>query len=157
MKQTNKGTLVLCMVVVTVALLTSGCVNQATATLTPGADLTKVHKIYVEKFDPDKRDLHKVISNQLNKMGYESTAGLAAEKPKDVDAVATYRDKWMWDMTNYMFELTITIREPEGEYPLVVGHSLHGSLTRKSPEEMIEEVLTNIFKQSKNNPEGIKP
>lgn len=57
MKQTGKCALVLCMAVVTTALMTSGCVNQAEVKLTPGADLTKVHKIYIEKFDPDKRDL----------------------------------------------------------------------------------------------------
>jgi hypothetical protein len=145
------------MAIVTMILLTSGCVNQATAKVTAGADLSKIHKIYVEKFDPDKRGINDLISDQLNKMGYESTTGLATAKPVDVDAVVTYRDKWMWDITMYMWELTITLREPEGQYPLVVGHSLHGSLTRKSPKKMVEEVLTNISNQSKSNPQGVKP
>lgn len=85
-------------------------------------------------------------------MGYEATAGLANQRPAGMDAVATYRDKWMWDMTNYLFELTVTLREPDGSYPIVVGRVLHGSLTRKSPEYMVEEVCTNIFKQEKNKP-----
>ena len=55
MKQINKGTLILFMAVGTVILLTSGCVNQATAKLTSGADLTKIHKIYVEKFHINQR------------------------------------------------------------------------------------------------------
>ena len=152
MKQTNKGTLILCMAVGTVIMLTSGCVNQATAKLTSGADLTKIHKIYVEKFEPDKRGINVLISDQLIKMGYESSTGVTTAQPKDVDAVATYRDKWMWDITTYMWELTITLREPEGEYPLAVGHSLHGSLTRKSPPQMVEEVLANIFEQPKTKP-----
>ena len=150
MKRTNKCTLILCLAIGAMILLTSGCANPATAKLTPGADLTKVHKIYVERFEPDKRGINALISDRLNLMGHESTTGEAAVRPKDVDAVATYRDKWMWDITTYMWELTITLREPEGEYPLVVGHSLHGSLTRKSPEQMVEEVLTNIFQATEN-------
>ena len=150
MKQTNKCALILCMAMATVIVLTSsGCANQATAKITAGADLTKIHKIHVEKFDPDKRGINVLISDQLTKMGYESTTGAASEKPANVDAIATYRDKWMWDITMYMLDLTITLREPQGEYPLAVGHSMHTSLTRKSPEKMVEEVLTNIFKQPK--------
>jgi hypothetical protein len=34
---------------------------------------------------------------------------------------------------------------------LAVGNSYHTSLTRKSPEEMVDEVLTNIFNASKTN------
>lgn len=51
----------------------------------------------------------------------------------------------MWDITMYMLELTITLRDPVNNTPLAVGNSLHSSLTRKSPEEMVDEVLTNIF------------
>jgi hypothetical protein len=82
-------------------------------------------------------------------MGYEATAGEESDIPKDIDAVLTYRDKWMWDITNYMIELTVTVRDRENKYPLAVGNSYHTSLTRKSPEGMIEEVLTNIFKNAK--------
>jgi hypothetical protein len=157
MKQTNKCALILCMAVAAVILLTSGCVNQAETKISPGANLGKVNKIYVEHFAPDKRNLHKMIADQFNKLGYEATAGETGAKPEGVDAIATYRDRWMWDITNYLFELTITLREPQGEYPLAVGRALHSSLTRKSPEQMIEEVCTNISKQAKNPSEGVKP
>lgn len=150
MKRIMKRALIIWIAVGTVILLTSGCANQASAKVTPGADLTKIGKIYVEKFEPDKRGINQLISTQLEKMGYESTTGPETATPKDMDAVATYRDKWMWDITMYMWELTITIREPESRFPMAVGHSLHGSLTRKSPEKMVEEVLTNIFKPAKN-------
>lgn len=143
---------ILCIVVGAVILLTSsGCANQASAKVTPGADLTKIERIYVERFEPDKRGINKLISTQLQKMGYKSTTGPETATPKDVNAIATYRDKWMWDITTYMWELTITLREPEDRFPLAVGHSLHGSLTRKSPEKMVEEVLTNIFESTKNS------
>jgi hypothetical protein len=66
-----------------------------------------------------------------------------------VDALVTYKDKWMWDITMYMLELTITIRDPQNDYPLATGNSFHTSLTRKSPTEMVDEVVENIFKQGK--------
>ena len=49
-------------------------------------------------------------------------------------------------MTMYMIELTIVVRNTQSNFPLATGHSLHTSLTRLSPQEMVNEVLTNIFK-----------
>ncbi|MDP2279487.1 MAG: hypothetical protein Q8K51_14830, partial [Nitrospirota bacterium] len=54
-----------------------------------------------------------------------------------------------WDITMFMLELTITLRNPTNNFPMAVGNSYHTSLTRKSPEEMVEEVLTNIFNSQK--------
>ena len=46
-----------------------------------------------------------------------------------------------------MLELTITLRDPETKFPMATGNSYHTSLTRLSPEEMVEEVLGSIFAQ----------
>jgi hypothetical protein len=54
----------------------------------------------------------------------------------------------MWDITIYLLELTVTFREPANLQPLAVGNSYHTSLTRKSPDEMVDEVLTNILNLS---------
>ena len=72
---------------------------------------------------------------------------LEPEKPANVDAVATYVDKWMWDITMYLLELTITIRDPKNDFPLASGNSFHTSLTRKSVDEMVDEVTNTIFKK----------
>ena len=61
----------------------------------------------------------------------------------------TYVDRWMWDITMYMLELTVHVRNPETNASLAVGNSYHTSLSRKSPVEMVEEVLNNIFKNPK--------
>jgi hypothetical protein len=55
----------------------------------------------------------------------------------------------MWDMTMYMIELTITIRNPANNYPLATGNSYHTSLSRKSPPEMVDEVMANIFNEGR--------
>jgi len=125
-------------------VLTSGCANRATAYLTPGADLSKIKSYYLIPGAEDK-DNYLLIKANLEKRGYSVTAGPEMLPPYKSDAVVTYVDKWMWDLSMYMLELTITFRDPNNNSPLAVGNSLHTSLTRKSPEEMVDEVLTNIF------------
>jgi hypothetical protein len=126
--------------------LSSGCsVNRATATLDPTADLDSIETIYVTKFAPDGRGINLLIADKLKTMGYSVETGIAA--PEDVDVVVTYKDKWMWDITMYMLELTVTLRDPKTNFPLASGNSFHTSLSRKSPEEMVDEVINNIFKQ----------
>jgi len=78
-------------------------------------------------------------------MGYTAKIGEEHAPPYQADAVVTYVDKWQWDITMYLLELTVTIRNPTNNYPLATGNSFHTSLTRKSPQEMVDEVMTNIF------------
>ena len=127
-------------------LFATGCINRATAVITPGADITGLKSFYVVHQPRDREGLNQAISDSLVLRGYQSTAG--PEMPQasyKTDAVITYVDKWMWDITMYMIELTVTVREPVKNQPLVVGNSYHTSLTRLSPQEMIDEVLGNIF------------
>jgi len=126
-------------------VLTSGCaVNRATASLSPGADLSKVKTAYVVKHDKDKNNVNQLIKTKLEKQGYVVTTGPEMPAPYATDMSVTYVDKWMWDITMYMLELTVNFRDPKTNFPIATGNSLHTSLTRKSPEEMVEEVLTNI-------------
>ena len=131
------------------AVLTSGCaVNRATATVDPSARLDTLKTVHVKVHDKDGRGVDKLIADNLRARGYAVTSGAASgPSPGQVDAVVTYVDKWMWDITMYMLELTINIREPKTDYPLATGNSLHTSLTRKSPPEMVDEVLGNILKE----------
>lgn len=131
---------------VIVMLFNSGCaVNRATATLDPSANLRGIKTVYVTRFTPDDRGVNLLISEKLKSMGYNVDTGIDA--PTNVDVVVTYKDKWMWDITMYMLELTVTIRDPKTNFPLASGNSFHTSLTRKPPDEMVNEVINNIFKQ----------
>lgn len=111
----------------------------------PGANLSTIKKIYVVHIPVDKRSVNQIIADALTARGYIATTGEAAATPADVDAVVTYQDKWMWDITMYMVQLDIQIRKPVGEIPLATGSSMRTSLVRKSPSEMVEEVLDQIF------------
>jgi len=127
-------------------LTLSGCaINSSKSTIMPNADLNKIKTIYVERFVPDQRGVNAIIVKKLNGMGYKATT--SGPIPENVDAIITYKDKWMWDLTMYMIELTIKVKEPRTTYPLAIGNSYHTSITRLSPEEMVSEVLINIFKK----------
>jgi hypothetical protein len=129
-------------------LLSSGCaVNRATATVDPKTDLSKIKTLSVIPYEPAASEIALLIERKLKSMGYQVTTGQNTQT--EVDAIVTFKDKWMWDITTYMIELTIVIREPKTEYPLATGNSFHTSLTRKSPAEMVEEVLNNIFRREK--------
>ena len=96
------------------------------------------------KHDKDKNNVNQLIKTKLEKQGYVVTTGPEMPAPYATDMSVTYVDKWMWDITMYMIELTVNFRDPKTNFPIATGNSLHTSLTRKSPEEMVEEVLTNI-------------
>lgn len=132
---------------VVLAINLVGCANRATARVDPSADLKSLKTMHVVKVADETAGIDTLIADNLRRRGYNVTSG--PEKPTTVDAVVTYVDKWMWDMTMYLLELTITIREAKTDFPLATGNSMHASLTRKSPPEMVEEVMGNIFKEAK--------
>lgn len=134
--------------------LTSGCMNRATALITQGADLGAVKAVYVVQSLTDDREVGKLIKDNMEKRGFAATIGPELPLPYKADAVVTYVDKWVWDITMYMLELTISIRNPTSNFPMANGNSLHASLTRKAPEEMVDEVLTNIFNEAKKTAQG---
>lgn len=128
----------------------TGCaVNRASATLSPGADLTTVKSAYVVKQPKDTHGINDLIAANLEKRGYVVTKGPELSTPYKADVAVTYVDKWMWDITMYLLELTVNVRDPQTGFPVAVGDSLHTSLTRKSPPEMVDEVLDNVFKAQK--------
>jgi type IV pilus biogenesis protein CpaD/CtpE len=128
-------------ILITLIALLQGCaVNRATATVDQTTDLSTLKVFYVKKYSEDTRDTNVLIQDKLVEMGFQ-----VSEAETNVDAIVTYVDKWFWDITMYMLELTITIREPNTDFPLATGNSYHTSMTRKSPEGMVDEVLTNIF------------
>jgi len=127
-----------------------GCANLATGRVTPGIDIMQFNKFYVVKFQPDGRGINMLIRDELQVMGFEAMTGPENEVPEDAEAIVTYRDNWMWDITMYMIKLKILIHNPETQRLLATGRSYHTSLTRKSPEEMVSEVLSNIFHKSSN-------
>ncbi len=130
--------------------LSAGCaVNRATATAEPGGDVARAKSFYVVKLAADQRNIQDLIRDGLARRGYSARVGFEATPPPGVDVVVTYVDRWMWDITMYMVELTITFRNPANQFPLANGNSFHTSLSRLSPEAMVDEVLNNILAKAR--------
>jgi len=112
--------------------------------------LSAIKTVYVVHQPKDTHDLHLLIRDRLVKEGYTATAGPElARSSYQASSVVTYVDRWVWDLTLYLLELTVTMRDASDDFPLAVGNSYHTSLTRKTPEEMVDEVITNIFNAAK--------
>lgn len=128
------------------AFFVSGCVNtELYSDIDPAANLSALNSFYVAKFEKDKKGIEKLIADELIRMGYRATSGVEATPSYPVDAIVTYQDKWMWDITMYMLELNIDLRNPQNNYKFATGRSYRTSLARKSPDEMVKEVLIKIL------------
>lgn len=130
------------------AALTGCAVNKATANVDASARLDTLKTLHVKPYDKDEHSTQKLLADNLRARGYKVTEGEQA--PAGTDALVTYVDKWFWDITMYMLELSVQIRDPKTDYPLATGYSMHTSLTRKSPPEMVDEVIGNIIKEGKS-------
>ncbi|SDP48521.1 hypothetical protein [Desulforhopalus singaporensis] len=128
-------------------LFLSGCSAQLKSNIQPGIDLTSINSFYVVHFNDERHGIDKMISDELNNMGFRATYGEEENIPKDVDAIVTYVDNWQWDLTNYMIKLSITMRDSDDSM-IGIGESFRTSLVRKSPPEMVKEVLYDMFNYS---------
>lgn len=128
--------------------LTTGCANRATGSVNPSTDLSALKTMYVRHYPSDNSGVNLEIADKLRSKGVTVTTGPAAPPSNNFDAIVTYVDKWRWDITMYLLELTITIRDPKTESPMATGNSFHTSLTRKSQTEMVDEVVNNIYNGS---------
>jgi len=128
------------------ALLLSGCANVSlSADIDPSANL-KTHKsIYVRKLATDDRGIEKLIADYLNSIGKTASFGSEEQPDQSVDAILTYQDRWMWDITMYMLELRIQVRDPGTEYAFATAETYRTSLKRKDPEYMVKEVIDKLF------------
>lgn len=132
------------------AILLTGCVNtELISDVDPQVDLEQMKSYHVVKLDKDNRGIEKLIAQRLNTLGLQATSGSDRKTEQNAQVIVEYQDKWMWDITMYMLELNIDFRDPETNYKFATGRSYRTSLARKSPEEMIDEVLNDIFAKNK--------
>lgn len=120
------------------------CANQQSVVVNPGTNMDSFKTVYVVRQPKDKEMINTIIAENLRKRGVNATAG-NGPAPTNVDAVITYIDRWMWDITMYLLQLTVIVQDPKTERPLATATSLHGSLTRLTPTEMVDETLNNLY------------
>jgi hypothetical protein len=126
-------------------LLLTACATSNSARA-PDVDLHKLKTFYVARVPEDGRGVEKIIAKALTDRGYQSSSGDAATPASRVDAVVTYQDRWMWDMTMYMLKLDLQVRDGASGAVLAKSEVMRPSLQRKSPEGMVNEALDLVFK-----------
>jgi hypothetical protein len=126
-------------------LLLSACASLESAKA-PDANPKGLKSFYVVQEAGDDHALDKLLSGRLTSMGYSATCGEAPQPPNRVDAIVTYQDRWMWDITMYMIKLDVQLHDGESGAVIARAQSMRPSLQRKSPEAMVQEVLGEIFK-----------
>ena len=131
------------------ALSLTGCASQSKAMLTPGSDLGAIKTVYVVKQPKDTKDIDDLFRVALEKRGITVIKGPELSMAYPADAALTYVDRWNWDITMYLIELTVNLRDPKSGFPLAMGNSMHTSFNRKSPPVMVDEVLNNMFNAPK--------
>lgn len=131
-----------------ILLSNSGCaVNRATATADPSLRWDAIKSLHVKKFAGEDGGTRKLLVDKFRASGFAVTTD--PDPAGQADAFVTYRDKWMWDITMYLLDLTVTLHDPLTDVAVASGNSFHTSLTRKSPKEMVDEVVENILKNRK--------
>lgn len=134
-----------------VGLGSSCAVHENTRHLGPGvsdSSVTSLRSFYVRKHADDDYKLGEEIATQLRQMGYQASVGSAEKAPSKVDAVVTYKDRWMWDITMYLLSLEVQLREPGSDATLLTAKTVRSSLVRKSQQEVVKETLTKLLKNS---------
>lgn len=140
--------LIAALAVAALMLFTGGCAtNRATAMADPSMRWDTLKTLHVKQLEGEDGSTRKLIVDKFRASGFAVTTD--PDPVAQADAVVTYRDKWMWDITMYMLELTINLHDPRTNVALATGNSFHTSLTRKSPKEMVDEVVDNILRQRK--------
>lgn len=136
----------------TIMIFFSGCaITDNQAKLVPHHDKVNMKKFYVVHQPKDERHIEQIISELLEDKGFISTYGPESNIPNDTDIVVTYSDRWMWDMSNYLIQLSMEFRNPVNNYPIVAGETVRTSLARKSPKGMSLETLDSMFAKMKGN------
>lgn len=123
----------------------TGCIANLESTTIPGANLSTLKTLYVLKSPGEGRGVERLIADRLTQMGYAATYG--SDGPiTPVDAIVSYKEEWWWDLSWYLLQLDVQVRDAQTKLILASGHSKRTSLVRKSSDEIVEDVLNEMLK-----------
>lgn len=123
-----------------------GCASGAAhfAGELPGSRLREMRRFYVQHQQSDPRDIHLDIQAELRALGLHVDAGQGPPQ-EEYDAIVTYVDRYIWDMTMYCLQLTVYIRDTRTDYVTATGWSWRPSLVRKTPQGHARLIFTELF------------
>jgi hypothetical protein len=123
----------------------SGCSTDLSSAVMPGVHLPDSHRAYVICNPQEDAGICALIATDLQKHGLTATYGTGAERPEDADVLATYEDRWTWDIVPYLLTLRIDLRDPQTNVLLATARTYRTSLARKTPATMVGEVVDALF------------
>lgn len=132
--------------VAVVVLGALGCASGAArfAGELPGSRLSEMRTFYVQKQPQDERGVYREIQEELRSYGVEVDAGEGAPE-REYDAIVTYRDRYIWDLTTFCLQLTIYVRDTRTGYITATGWSRRPSTVRKTPRSHARLIFEELF------------
>jgi hypothetical protein len=128
------------------AVLGVGCASSALTTDHVATEYRKPGLVFfVQNHGKDERRLDRTIAGELSKRGLTATSGFATDRPQKVDVLIVYEDRWQWDMTNYLIDMRIDLRDPTTNVLLATGSSYQTSLARMDPDKVISKIMGGMF------------
>jgi hypothetical protein len=133
-------------VILSVLVLCIGCASGAArfAGELPASRLSEMKRFYVQHQPRDSRNIHLAIREELQAFGFEVDAG-RGEPAGEYDAIVTYVDRYVWDMTMYCLQLTVYLHDTRTGYITATGWSRRPSLVRKTPKGHARLILSELF------------
>ncbi len=119
----------------------------------PGMDIASVERVYVQEYpeaDERGKGVGAKIAEALQAMGVAVSSGPDFERPDETRVIVTYRDHWFWDISMYIYDLTIYVRDLDSDWIMASGGSQRMSLQRKEADVMAREILEPIFGSSRH-------
>lgn len=127
-------------------VLCVGCTSGAAryAGELPGSRFSEMRSFYVQHQEGDPRDIHLDIQEELRAYGVTVDAG-KGPPTGEYDAIVTYLDRYVWDMTMYCIQLTVYILDTETGYITATGWSWRPSTVRKTPKGHARLIFSELF------------
>ena len=133
--------LLLCSILI---LFFYGCANNSSK-LSQDTSLIEYRNFYVVPSFDDRRGVKEAISADLKSRGLNVEVGPAIQMPGTSDIQVNYEAKWVWDNEYYLSDLVISFKDADSNLMIDWGESHHASHERKPANEMVGEVLDQIF------------
>ena len=125
------------------ALLLAGCSTKVQ--VAPGSHPERLHHIFVEHLLSDGHNIDELIARELRRLGYDASAGALTMMPDGTEAILAYQPEWTSDLTTYMIELDVAVREAKTGREIAVSRVFRPSVTSNDPTTMIQRAIDKIF------------
>lgn len=121
-----------------------GCANKSSK-LSQDASLNDYRNFYVVPSFDDRRGVKESIVAGLKSRGLNVEVGPAIQMPETYDIQVNYVAQWIWENEYYLSDLVISFKDPDRDLIIDSGESHHTSGDRAPANEMVGEVLDQIF------------